>query len=266
MVQKTFRDRCKGYPDPTPTAAPAAAPKPTTTAAPAPASASARGGAPWDKLTYELCKLLCMGARKMNVAIGHDLLGYQMVELGMEPRDCLHLKLHVMVGERFLATFTNARVAVALNSDLLPEEQRLPAMLEVRRVRKGQRKEHNRLEESILDHYKNPIEYDALRAKSILGHYLLHPLYMSTYMVKHVLELNSYYSWLEDRMEELIEDPTPLLEGRIHALQYWHTAIRHDPLMRYAHHTPAWGDADMKRMLVAGLEEGLVLLRQKNKY
>ena len=56
------------------------------------------GGAPWDRLIYEVAKLLCMNARKMNVAIGQDLLGYQVVELGKSPKDCLHLTLKVRGG------------------------------------------------------------------------------------------------------------------------------------------------------------------------
>ena len=53
------------------------------------------GGAPWDRLIYETAKLVCMNARKMNVAIGQDLLGYQMIELGKSPEDCLHTKIKV---------------------------------------------------------------------------------------------------------------------------------------------------------------------------
>ena len=46
-------------------------------------------------LIYETAKLVCMNARKMNVAIGQDLLGYQMIELGKLPEDCLHTKIKV---------------------------------------------------------------------------------------------------------------------------------------------------------------------------
>lgn len=38
-------------------------------------------GSPWDRLIYELTKMLCMNARKMNVAIGQDLLGQQVYVL-----------------------------------------------------------------------------------------------------------------------------------------------------------------------------------------
>ena len=52
----------------------------TPVAAPAPGAARAggKGGAPWDQLIWEATKLLCMNARKMNVAIGQDLLGQQV--------------------------------------------------------------------------------------------------------------------------------------------------------------------------------------------
>ena len=53
------------------------------------------GGAPWDRLIYETAKLVCMNARKMNVAIGQDLLGYQVIELEKSPEDCLHTKIKV---------------------------------------------------------------------------------------------------------------------------------------------------------------------------
>lgn len=32
--------------------------------------------------------MLCMNARKMNVAIGQDLLGQQVIELGKDPAAC----------------------------------------------------------------------------------------------------------------------------------------------------------------------------------
>eukprot|EP00966_Prymnesium_polylepis_P336398 7391563-Prymnesium_polylepis.1 len=41
------------------------------------AAGTSKGGAPWDRLIWELTKMLCMNARKMNVAIGQDLLGQQ---------------------------------------------------------------------------------------------------------------------------------------------------------------------------------------------
>ena len=56
------------------------------------------GGAPWDRLIYEVAKLVCMNARKTNVAIGQDLLGYQTVELKKNPEDCLHLHIKVRGG------------------------------------------------------------------------------------------------------------------------------------------------------------------------
>jgi len=37
-----------------------------------------------ERLIYEVTKMLCMNARKMNVAIGQDLLGMQVVELGKD--------------------------------------------------------------------------------------------------------------------------------------------------------------------------------------
>ena len=118
--------------------------------------------------------MLCMNARKMNVAIGQDLLGQQVIELGMDPHACVHTKLKVIVGERFLVTFTNALPAVAMESELTPEAERLSALMELRRIRKSKDKIHNRLEQSVIDHYKDTDEYDALRVKAIVGHYLLH--------------------------------------------------------------------------------------------
>jgi len=41
--------------------------------------------------------MLCMNARKMNVAIGQDLLGMQVVELGKDPDACVHTKLKVQL-------------------------------------------------------------------------------------------------------------------------------------------------------------------------
>ena len=57
------------------------------------------GGAPWDRLIYEVAKLVCMNARKMNVAIGQDLLGYQMIELGKHAESCLHLNIKVRISK-----------------------------------------------------------------------------------------------------------------------------------------------------------------------
>ena len=56
-------------------------------------------------------------------------------------------------------------------------------------------------------------EFDALRVKAIVGHYLLHPLYLSTYHIEHVLELNEYMKWVLKLLDVLILDPTPLLKG-----------------------------------------------------
>ena len=65
----------------------------------------------------------------------------------------------------------------------------------------------------------------AARVKAIVGHYLLHPLYLSTYHIEHVLELNDYMKWVLNLLDVLILDPTPLLEGDVHALQYFHRAL-----------------------------------------
>jgi len=83
---------------------------------------------------------------------------------------------------------------------------------------------------------------------------LLHPLYLSTYHIEHVLELNEYMKWVLKLLDVLILDPTPLLKGDVHALQYFHRALQHEPLLVHALHTPAWGDAAFLRMLKAGLE------------
>jgi len=88
-------------------------------------------------LIYEVTKMLCMNARKMNVAIGQDLLGMQVVELGKDPDACVHTKLKVIIGERFLVTFTNSKVAVALESELIPATERLSTLMEMCRVRKA---------------------------------------------------------------------------------------------------------------------------------
>ena len=88
----------------------------------------------------------------------------------------------------------------------------------------------------------------AARVKAIVGHYLLHPLYLSTYHIEHVLELNDYMKWVLNLLDVLILDPTPLLEGDVHALQYFHRALQHEPLLTHALHTPAWGDAAFLRM------------------
>ena len=61
---------------------------------------SVGNSAPWDRLIWEVAKLCCMNARKMNVAIGQDLLGYQMIELGKSAEDCLHTKIKVCACER----------------------------------------------------------------------------------------------------------------------------------------------------------------------
>jgi hypothetical protein len=177
-----------------------------------------------------------------------------VIELGKDPEACVHTRLKVIVGERFLVTYTNALPVVALQSELTPEEERLSAMMEVRRVRKSGDKTHNRLEASVLEHQKDCDEFDALRVKAIVGHYLLHPLYLSTYHVNHVLELNEYVTWVLALLDGLIADPTPLLAGEVHTLQYWNRPLQHEPLLLHALHTPSWGDANFLRMLKAGLE------------
>ena len=55
-----------------------------------------------------------------------------------------------MVGERFLVTYTNAVPIVALESELVPENERLSPLMEQRRIRKSGDKTHNRLEASVL--------------------------------------------------------------------------------------------------------------------
>ena len=181
--------------------------------------------------------------RRRNVAIGQELLGQQVVELGKDPDACVHTKLKVIVGERFLVTYTNALVAVALQSELTPPAERLDALMEVRRTRKSSNKAHNRLEASVLEHYKDHDEFDALRVKAIVGHYLLHPLYLSTYHMEHVLELNEYVTWVLTLFDALIADPAPLLKGEVHALQYWNRALQHEPLPVHALEsgTRTWG-------------------------
>ena len=160
----------------------------------------------------------------------------------------------LMVGKRFLVTYTNAVPIVALESELVPENERLSPLMEQRRIRKSGDKTHNRLEASVLEHNKDPDEFDALRVKAIVGHYLLHPLYLSTYHVNHVLELNDYMKWVLELLDMLIVDPTPLLKGDVHALQYWNRPLQHEPLLVHALHTPVHGDAAFLRMLKAGLE------------
>ena len=81
--------------------------------------------------------------------------------------------------------------------------------METRRIRKSGDKTHNRLEASVLDHYKDPDEFDALRVKAIVGHFLLHPLYLSTYHINHVLELNDFVTWVLALFDRLIADPAP---------------------------------------------------------
>ena len=184
---------------------------------------------------------------------------HQVIELGKDPEACVHTRLKVIVGERFLVTYTNALPAVALESELIEDPaERLSAMMELRRVRKSGDKKLNRLEESVLEHYKDHDEYDALRVKAIVGHYLLHPLYLSTYHVSHVLELNDYVVWVLALFYRLIADPAPLLAGEAHALQYWNRPLQHEPLLIHAHHTPSWGDVAFLRMLKAGLEHARI--------
>ena len=73
---------------------------------------------------------------------------WQVIELGKDPEACVHTRLKVIVGERFLVTYTNAVPAVALESELIPAEERMSTLMEVRRVRKSKDKAHNRLEAS----------------------------------------------------------------------------------------------------------------------
>ena len=110
----------------------------------------------------------------------------------------------------------------------------------------------------MLEHYKDTDEFDACRVKAIVGHYLLHPLYLSTYHVNHVLELNDYMVWVLALFDALIVDPSPLLKGDVHALQFWNRPLQHEPLLEHALHTPSWGDAAFLRMLKAGLEHARV--------
>lgn len=82
-----------------------------------------------------------------------------------------HLKLKVMVGERFLVTNTNALPCVAIMSHLLPPEERLDARLEKMRIRKSAgARTHNKLEASVLARYKDNVTFDALRCKAVVGH------------------------------------------------------------------------------------------------
>ena len=61
----------------------------------------------------------------------------QVVKLGKDPDACVHTKLKVIIGERFLVTFTNSKVAVALESELIPATERLSTLMEMCRVRKA---------------------------------------------------------------------------------------------------------------------------------
>eukprot|EP00966_Prymnesium_polylepis_P160207 3703969-Prymnesium_polylepis.1 len=81
---------------------------------------------------------------------------------------------------------------------------------------------------------------------------------MSTYHVSHVLELNDYMAWVLELFDQLIADPSPLLAGQVHALQYWNEPLKHEPLLIHAHHTPSWGDAAFLRMLKAGFEHARI--------
>ena len=105
------------------------------------------------------------------------------------------LPAQVMVGERFLVTCTNALPVLALESELLEPKERLGAYLEKRAHRKSggaATQILNKLEQSVMDRYRDTDTLDAVRVKALLGHYLLHPFYLSTYQIKHVLELNNY--------------------------------------------------------------------------
>lgn len=181
-----------------------------------------------------------------------------MIELGKDPEACVHTKLKVIVGERFLVTFKNSLPVVALESELTPPAERLSTLMETRRVRKSGDKSHNRLEASVLNHYKDHDAFDALRCKAIVGHYLMEPLYLSTYHIDHVLELNLYLRWLLELFDELIADPSPLLAGEVHALQYWNRPLQHEPLLVHALHTPVWGNTNFLRMLKTGLQHARV--------
>ena len=82
-------------------------------------------------------------------------------------------------------------------------------------------------------------------------------MYRSTYQVKHVLELNGYLQWLLALLDDLIADPTHLLQGRVHGLQYWHMAIEMDPLLVHVLHTddPDAVAADIKNRYERRLKE-----------
>ena len=163
-----------------------------------------------------------------------------------------------MVGERFLVTCTNALPVLALESELLAPEERLGAYLEKRAQRKSggaATQVLNKLEQSVMDYYKDTDTLDAVRVKALVGHYLLHPFYLSTYQVQHVLELNRYITWVLKLLDSLIADPSPLLRGEVNGLQYWNAPITHNPLMVYVHHTPSWGNAALIRLLLGGLKE-----------
>lgn len=54
------------------------------------------------------------------------------------------------------------------------------------------------------------LESELLPSAERLSTYLLHPMYLSTYQIDHVLELNSYVAWVLDLLARLIADPSPL--------------------------------------------------------
>eukprot|EP00966_Prymnesium_polylepis_P188424 4366623-Prymnesium_polylepis.1 len=65
-------------------------------------------------------------------------------------------------------------------------------------------------------------------------------------------------AWVLALFDRLIADPSPLLAGEVHALQYWNRPLQQEPLLIHAHHTPSWGDAAFLRMLKAGLEHARI--------
>ena len=60
------------------------------------ASGASKGGAPYNQQVYEVTKMLCMNARKMNVAIGQDLLGQQACAPTTRAA-CQHTATHMLL-------------------------------------------------------------------------------------------------------------------------------------------------------------------------
>ena len=125
----------------------------------------------------------------MNVAVGKDISGFQMVELDVPESELLHTKFKVMVGERNLVESHNARVWVAMECEAIPANRRLSNYLEVRRRRKDNQS-LNLLERSVLQAYKDNVLIDAERALAVIGEGLLLPMYEATYIVEHIFEMN----------------------------------------------------------------------------